>query len=69
MEKRLLDVSEAAAMLDLGRSKTYALVMGGQLRSIRIGRARRIPVEAIDEFIRTCLSEQQGSADDGSTEP
>ena len=59
MEKKLLSVTEASAVLDLGRSKTYSLVMSGALCSITIGRARRIPVEAIDEFIRARLDNEE----------
>ena len=58
MDKKLLDVAEAAQMLGLGRSKTYDLVMSGLLRSLLIGRSRRIPLGAIDEFIETQLKEQ-----------
>ena len=51
MEKRLLTIGETADQLGLGRSATYLLVLGGRIRSLKIGRARRVPVEAIDEFI------------------
>ena len=49
--KKLLNVNEAATALGLGRSLVYTLVATGELNSIKIGRARRIPVGAIDEFI------------------
>jgi excisionase family DNA binding protein len=51
MEKRLLNVTEAAGILGIGRSVAYVLVMTGELESIKIGRRRKIPVEAIGEFI------------------
>ena len=64
MDKPLLDINEAAAALGLGRSKTYELVQKGQLRSIKIGRSRRIPTGAISAFISEQL-EAQSIADGG----
>jgi excisionase family DNA binding protein len=49
--KLLLSVEEAAAALSLGRSLVYDLVMRGDIRSIKVRRTRRIPVEALHEFI------------------
>lgn len=49
--KLLLSVEEAAAALSLGRSLVYELVMRGEIRSIKIRRVRRIPVDALEEFI------------------
>jgi len=60
MEKKLLTVAEAADMLGLGRSKAYQLVMRGELKSIQIGRARRVPVAALDEFIQRAAAEGVG---------
>jgi excisionase family DNA binding protein len=49
--KLLLKVEEAAAALSLGRAKTYELVAAGQIESIQIGRSRRIPARALQDFI------------------
>jgi len=49
----LLTVEDAAQALALGRTKIYELLDAGKLRSIKIGRARRIPVDALHEFVRT----------------
>ena len=49
--------TEAAVMLHVGKTTVYELMAGGQLRSIRIGRARRIPVEALEEFIEALARE------------
>lgn len=57
MDKKLLTVGEAADLLGLGRSKTYELVMKGQLQSVQIGRARRVPATAVDEFVQKCVDE------------
>ncbi len=51
----LLTVQEAADRLNLGRSLTYRLLLAGDLRSVTIGRSRRVPVRAIEEFIQSRL--------------
>ncbi len=51
-EKRLLRVGEVALRLGLSRSLTYALIMSGQIRSVTINSARRVTVDAVDEFVR-----------------
>lgn len=50
-EKLLLRPDEAADALSLGRSKLYEMLQTGELRSVRAGRARRVPVEALREWI------------------
>jgi excisionase family DNA binding protein len=52
----LLSVEEAAAAMGLGRSMMYHLVMRQQIASIKVGRMRRIPVAALEEFIRQQLA-------------
>lgn len=47
----VLTVPEVAALLRVGRSQVYELMASGELRSLKIGRNRRIPVAALDEFI------------------
>lgn len=37
--------------LSVGRSTAFALVASGQLRSVRIGRRRLVPVAALDEYV------------------
>ena len=58
INKKLLTVSEAAATLGLGRSLVYTLVTTGEIKSLKIGRARRIPLSAMDEFISQRLEQQ-----------
>ena len=50
-EKVLLTVSEAADRLSLGRSKVYELMAAGHLRSVTIGRSRRVPADALNDFV------------------
>jgi excisionase family DNA binding protein len=48
----LLTVEEAADVLHIGRDKAYHLIRTGQLRSIKIGKLRRISRKCIAEFVR-----------------
>lgn len=50
-ERRVFNVVEAAAILGIGRSKLDELIAAGELRTIHIGRLRKIPVAAIDDFL------------------
>lgn len=47
----LVDVPEAGQRIGLGRTKTWELVRSGELESVRVGRRRLIPVDAIDQFV------------------
>jgi len=50
-ERIVLTVEEAAERLGVGRTLMYALVRSGDIESIAIGRLRRIPLDALDEFV------------------
>ncbi|MFJ9434051.1 helix-turn-helix domain-containing protein [Streptomyces sp. NPDC101490] len=51
----LLTVPEVMALLRLGRWSVYDLIRSKRLPSITIGRARRIPADALRRFIDTEL--------------
>ncbi|SDG10729.1 helix-turn-helix domain-containing protein [Pseudonocardia oroxyli] len=51
MEPVFLTVEEAARTLQISRTRVYDLIRTHQLRSRKIGRVRRIPVDAIREFV------------------
>lgn len=57
---RLLSLTQAKLELGIGRTLVYELIEAGKLRSVKLGRRRLIPREAIEEFVRR-LSEA-GSA-------
>jgi len=52
-ERRVFNVTEAAAILGIGRSKLYEFIAAGEIRTIHIGRLCKAPVAAIDEFLAT----------------
>ncbi|MGW0879991.1 helix-turn-helix domain-containing protein [Streptomyces sp. NPDC002671] len=47
----LLTVPEVMTRLKLGRSKVYDLIRSHRLVSIKIDGARRIPVDAVRDFV------------------
>lgn len=51
--KILLTADEAAEALSLSRSSIYVELAAGRLESISVGRARRIPVDAIEVWLRS----------------
>jgi excisionase family DNA binding protein len=53
----LLTVEETAELLHVGRDNVYYLIRTGQLRSIKIGKLRRIPRARIAELVARLESE------------
>ena len=52
----LLTVENTAAWLDISRSATYELILSGAIQSLKVGRARRVPVVAIRNFVARRLN-------------
>jgi len=42
---------EAARLLGVGRSTAYELLATGELESVHIGRSRRVPVVAVENYV------------------
>jgi excisionase family DNA binding protein len=55
----LLTVEEAADRLNIGRTTMYSLVSAGEIKSVTIGRLRRIPAECLDAYVSALLAECQ----------
>lgn len=47
----LYSVDEAAAALRLSKSVLYELIRSGQLRTVKAGRRRLVPVGALEEYV------------------
>jgi excisionase family DNA binding protein len=50
--KRLYTVDEVSALLSLSRPTLYELMNSGRLRSVKVLRCRRIPAEALEDFLQ-----------------
>jgi excisionase family DNA binding protein len=48
---RLLSIKEAVFELGISRTVVYELITAQKLRTIKIGRRRFIPIEAMEDFI------------------
>lgn len=51
MTRKWYTVAEVAEMLQFGLSKTKMLVASREIRSVKVGRHRRILPEWVDEFV------------------
>jgi excisionase family DNA binding protein len=58
----VLTVEEAADRLGVGRTVMYALVSSGAVESVRIGRLRRVPADALVAFLDALRGNQRGGA-------
>lgn len=57
-ERLLLTVVEGAQRLSIGRSRMFELISSGEVKSVKVGRSRRIPTAALDEYVAKLLAEQ-----------
>lgn len=60
-ERVLLTVEEAAELLHIGKTKTYALVKSGDIESVLIGRLRRIHTDAVRAYAARLVSDQKNN--------
>jgi len=54
---RVLRVKEAAQRYRVSKSHLYNLMRAGKLRSVALGKARLIPVDAMEALLRDGVSE------------
>ena len=47
----LLRPEEVATALGIGRTAVFELIRTGALRSVKIGKSRRIPTDAVHEYV------------------
>jgi excisionase family DNA binding protein len=47
----LLTISQVADLLNLGRTKTYELVMSNRIKSVKLGRRRLVPRHNLEEYV------------------
>ena len=55
----LLSVEQAAARLGLGRTVMFGLVKSGEIESVKIGRSRRIPADALVTYVKKLRESEQ----------
>ena len=52
----LLTIPEAAQVLGVSRSILYQLVQAGEVATIKIGRSRRVPIVALEQYVSARLT-------------
>jgi excisionase family DNA binding protein len=57
MERVFLTPEEVAEALHVGRAKVYDLIRNGDLVSVKIGKLRRVPADAVREFAQRLVKE------------
>ncbi|MFE1104118.1 excisionase family DNA-binding protein [Nocardiopsis alba] len=55
--KILLTVEEAADRLSLGRTSVFALIAANEIRSVKIGKARRIVASSLHDYVAAKLAD------------
>lgn len=55
----VLTIEEAAQQLGIGRTTMYALTKNGEIRTVTIGRLRRVPAFCLDEYVNNLLNHTQ----------
>jgi excisionase family DNA binding protein len=53
----LVTVDQVAKMLSIGRTAAWELVRKHKIRSVKIGRTRRVPISAIQEYVQRLLDD------------
>ena len=52
VEPLLLTPAQAAKALGISRTSLYPLLLDGTITSVKIGRSRRIPRAALEEYVK-----------------
>lgn len=58
-EPLLYRVPAARRKIGMGNTAFYALLSSGKIRSVKIGRARLVPAEALREFVASLTGSAQ----------
>ena len=59
MDKLLYTPEEAAELLGIGRTRLFELIAKGRLESVRLGRSRRVPGDALRSFAKRLREREQ----------
>jgi excisionase family DNA binding protein len=51
MQTVLLKIPDVMERLSVGQTKVYELMSSGELRSVKVGRSRRVPSNDLERFI------------------
>ena len=57
----LLTVEAAAEQLSFSRTRMYQLLKNGEIESVKVGRLRRIPADALTVYVRRLTAEDHAA--------
>ncbi|HKS47369.1 MAG TPA: helix-turn-helix domain-containing protein [Amycolatopsis sp.] len=57
--KLAYSTEDACEALSIGRTQLFDLLREGEIKSVKIGRRRLIPVDSLREYLDRLLAEQQ----------
>jgi excisionase family DNA binding protein len=60
--RQVFSVEAAAELLSVSRTRMFALIKAGEMRSIRIGRLRRVPADAVADYVAQLIAAQAPAA-------
>ena len=60
LPRAALTVEEVAAVLHISRSRAWQLVMAGEIKSVKLGKSRRIPAGEPGDYLARLAREQNG---------
>ena len=66
-DRRLYTVEESALQLGCSRSALYPRLISGELRSVKLGRSRRIAAADLEAFVERLRSETHEAGTSGHT--
>ena len=65
IEKTMLSPKEVAAVLGIGLTRTYGLLMSGAIGSVKIGKSRKVPRLALERYVKR-LEREAGILEDAA---
>jgi excisionase family DNA binding protein len=51
-------IEDLPAIIPIGRTRIFALIKSGELESVKVGRSRLIPADAVERFLDRLRAEQ-----------
>jgi excisionase family DNA binding protein len=57
----LFSIEEVADILHVGRSTVFKLIKEGKIQSVKLGRSRRIPIDAMQIYVNELIGETNTS--------
>jgi excisionase family DNA binding protein len=58
LDPLLLTPEQAAARLGVGRTRMFALIAEGAVESVKVGRSRRVPSDALQDYVGRLRAQQ-----------